>query len=159
MQLLLSIERIIVKTISIKINGIAQVSNHWIWTIDGSEHSLTSGETSFTYIFEKEVEEGWNKFVCTHSIDNHNDLHTDGHSYSYLNLSGIYIDNVFCKKELLQASGTVAQSLINDKQLFMKELGEPFTLECWFYYPLEQWSFALLDSKPEAKYGPYFITH
>ena len=86
-------------------------------------------------------------------------MHSDGHSYSYLNLSGIYIDNVFCKKELLQASGTVAQSLINDKELFMKELGEPFTLECWFYYPLEQWSFALLDSKPEAKYGPYFITH
>ena len=146
-------------TISIKINGTAQLSNDWVWTINGLEHSLTHGKTSFTFIFDKEVTEGWNKFLCTLSIDNPHQLHSDRHSYCFLNISGIYIDNIFCKKELLQASGTVAQSLINDKKLFMKELGEPFTLECWFYYPLEQWSFALLDSKPEAKYGPYFITN
>lgn len=147
------------KTISIDIKGQTSLSNEWIWTVHNNEYKISPEQKTFIHTFKMQVQEGWNEFVCQHSIDHHASLHKNGHSYSFINVTGVYINDTFCKKGLLEASGSVAQSSIHEKELFLKELGEPFVLPIKFYYPLEHWPFALLDIKPEAKYGPYFSTH
>ena len=152
-------------TISLKIKGKSLVpANDWHWTINGNQYIIPQNQTSFEYIIKLPVKNGWNSIVCKHTHDDHKKLHANEWKYSFVNITGIYINNVYCKKDLLNASGTIAKSLIKQKGKFskelekrwpdLKELGEPFELLIKFYYPLEHWNFALLEQKPISPLQP-----
>ena len=149
-------------TISLKIRGKSVLpKNEWRWAIDGVPHVIPPGQQNFEHTVDLQVHDGWNTVEIQHSEEDHNRLHLGGHHYSFVNITGVYIDGVFCRNQLLLSSGSNAQSTVTkDKQLFFDCLGEPFRMRLQFYQPLEHWTFAVTQlAGPESLWPTHNLRH
>ena len=107
---------------------------------------IPAGKQAFEHSLDVPLQDGWNSVHIEHNIEDHNRLHVQGHQYSFVNVTGVYLGGVFCRNALLLASGLTAQSkTTNGKTLFLNNLGEPFDLVLKFFHPLQHWQFALSD--------------
>ncbi len=135
------------KTISLRISGRCKLpSSDWHWSIAKSRFVIPAGQETFEHSLDVPLMDGWNSVHIEHSIEDHNRLHRHGHRYSFVNVTGVYLDGVFCRGSLLLESGLTAHSkTTNGKTLYLNNLAEPFDLSLKFFHPLEHWQFALSD--------------
>ena len=133
------------KTISLRITGKCETpANDWHWSIAGSRFMIPVGQQKFEHSLEVPLLDGWNSVHIEHTTEDHHRLHQHGHTYSYVNVTGVYLDGVFCRNSLLLSSGLTAYSkTTNGKTLYLNNLAEPFDLVLKFFHPLKHWQFAL----------------
>ena len=105
---------------------------------------IPMGQQKFEHRLEVPLLDGWNSVHIEHTTEDHHRLHQRGHTYSYVNITGVYLDGVFCRNSLLLSSGLTAHSkTTNGKTLYLNNLAEPFDLVLKFFHPLKHWQFAL----------------
>ena len=109
---------------------------------------LSKEKYDYTFTTDIEPNKEWNYVALKHLVHPDDMAIMDGEKivdFSYITVEEILIDDFKVPLDLWKKSGGQVYNPWTKKPMHLNKLAEPFTLEVNFYYPLEQWTFAVAE--------------
>ena len=109
---------------------------------------LSNDKYDYTFTVDIKPEQGWNYLTLKHIVHPDDMVKMDDGKvvdFSYITVEEMIIDGYKMSMDLWKKSGGRTYNPWSRKPMHLNKLGEPFTVELNFYYPLEQWTFAVAE--------------